>query len=177
MFSNLNGSSLWMTTPAFFYALFAGWKDRRFIVIGLGLLAIAVGIPVSRAVSGLWGSDWYSYQFERHINILPFYILMGMALWFGRKDKFVLACWAAIIPTALMLFTFAGVGFVQFGYRFQLDFMPFLFLLTAYAMGPDLRWHHKLMIVLSVLLNLWGVLWLYHFEPTHAFGILQWSSF
>jgi hypothetical protein len=100
-----------------------------------------------------------------------------MALWFGRKDKFILACWAAILPTALMLFTFAGTGWAQFGYRFQLDFMPFLFLLTAYAMGPDLKWHHKGMIILSVLLNLWAILWVYQFEPNASFGITGWTSF
>jgi hypothetical protein len=55
--------------------------------------------------------------------------------------------------------------------------MPFLFLLTAYAMGPDLKWQHKAMIVLSVLLNLWAIVWIYHFEPNHTFDILQWTSF
>jgi hypothetical protein len=177
LLSNLGGSAIWTTTPAFFYALFAGWKDRRYVIGGILLLALAVGIVVSRAVSGLWDSDWHTYTFERHINILPFYVVMGMALWFGRKDKFIMACWAAIIPTALMLFTFAGTGFSQYGYRFQLDFMPFLFLLTAYAMGPDLKWHHKLFIVLSVIFTSWGILWEFQFEPDHAFGIDQWRSF
>ncbi len=175
--SNIGGSALWLTTPAFFYALFYGYRDKRLLIAGLVLLGMAVAIVVSRAVSGLWDSDWHTYQFPRHINIIPFYILIGAALWFGRKDKFVMACWAAILPTALMLFTFAGTGFAQFGYRFSLDFMPFLFLLTAYAMGPDLKWHHKTLIMLSVLLNFWGILWIYQFEPNHAFGIEFWQSY
>jgi hypothetical protein len=175
--SNNYGSAIWVTTPAFLWALFAGWKDRRVVLVAGTLLLIATGIVVSKTVSGLWDSDWYTYQFPRHLNILPFYIVIAMALWFGRKDKFVMACWAAILPTALMLFTFAGTGWVQFGYRFQLDFMPFLFLLTAYAMGPDLKWHHKALIALSVLLNLWAILWIYQFEPNHTFDIAQWTSF
>lgn len=175
--SNLNGSAIWITTPAFFYALFAGWKNQKAILVGAALLGLGVAFVVLRAMTGLWDSHWYSEQLPRHLNILPFYIVIAMALWFGRKDKFVMACWAAILPTALMLFTFAGTGWAQFGYRFQLDFMPFLFLLTAYAMGPDLKWHHKAMIVLSVLLNLWAILWVYQFEPHQAFGIIHWTSF
>jgi hypothetical protein len=175
--SNLNGSAIWLTTPAFFYALFAGWKSRAAIVVGVSLLVVGISFVVLRALSGLWDSGFYREQLPMHLNILPFYVVIGMALWFGRKDRFIVACWAAIIPTALMLFTFAGTGWVQFGYRFQLDFMPFLFLLTAYAMGPDLKWHHKAMIILSVLLNLWAILWIYQFEPNHTFGIAQWTSF
>jgi hypothetical protein len=55
--------------------------------------------------------------------------------------------------------------------------MPFLFLLTSYAMGPDLKWHHKSMIVLSVLLNAWAIAWMYHFEPNATFGITEWSNY
>ena len=167
-----SGMAIWATTPAYFIALFNRVRDARLLIAGIILLGIAVGIPTVRAISGLWDSDWYDYTFPSHLNILPFYILIAAALWFSRRDKFALACWAAIISTALMLFTFAGTGFAQFGYRFSLDYMPFLFLLTAHTIGKDMKWYHKLLIGLSVLANLWGVLWLYHF--TYEFPDKTW---
>ena len=175
--SNLNGMAIWVTTPAFFYALFNGVRDRRLIGLGVVLIVLATGLLVSRAVAGYWGYDWATQTFPNGINLLPFYFLIGLAIWAGRKDKLVMACWAAIIPTALMLFTFAGTGFSQFGYRFSLDFMPFLFLLTARAMGDELKWHHKSLIGLSVLVNMAGVLWTYQFERYHTFGVERWTSF
>jgi hypothetical protein len=156
------GMAIWATTPAFLIALFNRVRDPRVLIVGIALALIAVGIPLVRAISGLWDSDWYDYRFPSHINILPFYILIAAALWFSRRDKFALACWAAILPTALMLFTFAGTGFAQFGYRFSLDYMPFLFLLTAHTIGNDMKWHHKLLILLSVFVNFMGILWSYH---------------
>ncbi len=75
-----------------------------------------------------------------------------------------------------MLFTFAGTGFAQFGYRFSLDFMPFLFLLTIKGMGEELSWHQKALILASVVVNLWGVVWINKFDQTQYLG-LHWSSF
>ena len=75
-----------------------------------------------------------------------------------------------------MLFTFAGTGFSQFGYRFALDFMPFLFLLTIKAMGNDLKWHHKSLIGASIVANLWGVLWIHQFAQ-NGFLDLEWVRF
>ena len=42
-------------------------------------------------------------------------------------------------------------------YRYALDFYPFLLILAFLGMGGRLRWYHKLLIILSVLVNLWGV--------------------
>jgi|FLYL01.1.fsa_nt_gi hypothetical protein len=187
--STWGGMAVWATTPAWFLAFFNRVRDYRLIAAGIALAVLATSIPIMRAVSGLWGSDWQTYTFPSidiawfyeegipiPLNTVPFFVLIGAAVWFGRRDKFVLACWAAVIPTALMLFTFAGTGFAQFGYRFSLDYMPFLFLLTAHAIGRDAAWYHKALIVLAVLVNLWGVLWTYHFEPNHVGG-LTWTTF
>ena len=171
-----SGMALWATTPAFFYALFNQVRDRRLVIIGVGIIAVTTAIIISRAVASYWDVGWATYTFPLHINIAPFYLLIAAAIFVGRKDKLVLACWAAIIPTALMLFTFAGTGFSQFGYRFALDFMPFLFLLTIKAMGNDLKWHHKSLIGASIVANLWGVLWIHQFAQ-NGFLDLEWVRF
>ena len=84
-----------------------------------------------------------------------------------------IACWSAIMPIVMTVFFFAGTGFAQFGYRFSLDFFPFLFLLIVKGIGDDLRWHHKLLILLGVIVNLWGVVWLYQFDAHHYLA-LRW---
>ncbi len=172
---SFSGMAMWSTTPAFFYALFYGIRSKLIIALAAALLFIAVAIVISRAVAAAWELDWATQEFPLRANVWPFYLLIALAVYFGRKDKLVLACWSAILPITLMLFTFAGTGFAQFGYRFSLDFLPFLFLLTVKAMGDDLKWHHKLLIVTSIAINLWGVLWIYQFDP-HQFLDLRWVA-
>lgn len=82
----------------------------------------------------------------------------------GIRSRLALACWLAIIPTALLIFTKSGTGWTQFGYRYALDFYPFLLLLAFKGMPDKLRWYHKLLIVLGVLVNKWGVLFINKLE-------------
>jgi hypothetical protein len=99
-----NGLAIWITTPAFIYAFFAGIRNR-----------IAIG------------------------------------------------CWLSIVLIALVDFCHGTWGFTQFGYRFALDFYPFLFLLTVKGIGDKIRWYHITLIVIGIIVNLWGVLWTYKF--------------
>jgi hypothetical protein len=100
--------------------------------------------------------------------------LAGMSIWITTpafvyaffadiRNKVALACWSGIIPIALCLFTKNGTGWTQFGYRYAMDFYPFLLLLTVKGVGNEIRWHHKILICLGILVNLWGVLWINKF--------------
>ena len=82
----------------------------------------------------------------------------------GIRNKLSLACWLAIIPTAFLIFIKSGTGWMQFGYRYALDFYPFLLLLTLRGIGEELKWYHKVLIIAGVLVNLWGVLFINKFE-------------
>lgn len=99
-----NGMAIWLTTPAFIYAFFAGIKNR-----------LAIG------------------------------------------------CWITIILIAFVDFCHGTWGFAQFGYRYAVDFYPFLFLLTIKGIGDAIKWHHKILIILGIIVNLWGVLWIHKF--------------
>ncbi len=113
-------------------------------------------------------------DFPLGLEYYPFALLIVSGLIAGLRDKFILACWAAIIPTGLMIFTYAiSGGWLSFADRFALDYYPFLFLLTIRAMGSDLKWHHKALIGLGIVANLWGVLWIYQFHPKGFLG-LEW---
>jgi uncharacterized membrane protein len=66
-----------------------------------------------------------------------------------------LAAFAISLPA--MIYT--ATGWVQFGYRYALDYLPFLFIAIASGlqrMPKILAW---ILIVLSVLVNIWGVYW------------------
>ncbi|MBW1769222.1 MAG: hypothetical protein JRJ65_19525 [Deltaproteobacteria bacterium] len=99
-----NGMAIWLTTPAFIYAFFAGIKNR-----------LAIG------------------------------------------------CWITIILIAFVDFCHGTWGFAQFGYRYAVDFYPFLFILTIKGIGDEIKWHHKILIILGIIVNLWGVLWIHKF--------------
>lgn len=94
--------------------------------------------------------------------------MSGMAIWFTTpaflfalkskiKDKVTLSSWLGILSIAAIIFTNAATGW-GFGYRYAVDFYPFLFLLTVRGMGSDLKWYHKILIILGVIVNLVGVL-------------------
>ncbi|MGB3051810.1 MAG: hypothetical protein WBB42_12475 [Polyangiales bacterium] len=66
----------------------------------------------------------------------------GLALWFSspnllwslspkKLDATTLALWAGVLPTAFCTLLYQNTGWIQFGYRFSLDYLPLLFVLVA----------------------------------------------
>ncbi len=178
------GLSFWATTPAFLYAFVAGVKSKAviralavFVALALAVLVLSSG--PSDASPGGFELDAFPVDVDLRYGIeyYPFALLILFGLTIGLRDRFVLACWSAIIPIGLMLFTYAfSGGWPQFGDRFALDYYPFVFLLVVRAVGSDLRWHHKLLIALAIMINLWGVLWIFHFNANDFLG-LEWVRF
>jgi 4-amino-4-deoxy-L-arabinose transferase-like glycosyltransferase len=99
---------------------------------------------------------------------------MGLGLFFttpafvyvfkGPWDRLSKKAALAVLFILPVLITHGTVGFTQFGYRFSLDFTPFLMLLTAKGMREKLGWSEKTLIVLSLLVNLWGVVSMIRFN-------------
>ena len=83
----------------------------------------------------------------------PAFIYIFKGPWTSLSKKAALAV-LCILP---ILITHGTVGFTQFGYRFSLDFTPFLLLLTAKGMRDKLGWSEKTLIIISILINLWGI--------------------
>lgn len=174
----LSGMAIWATTPAFFVALFARVRDARVAIGGALALAVAVGLIIGQEVSDLWNAGLEDVDVPLGLNLLPFWVMIGVAAYSGHRarDRLVIACWAAIIPIAFTLFLFAATGWAQFGYRYALDFYPFLFLLVVRAANERMRWYVVALILASIIVNLWGVVWLYHFQPNN-FLDLEWETF
>jgi hypothetical protein len=161
------GMAIWVTTPPFLYSMFAGVRHRAVVTIGAVALAAAAAVIMARGIGRAWDAAWATAEIPYGIHLLPFWAMIGVAVFFAlrNRDRLIAACWAAIIPTALFVFTFAATGWAQFGYRYALDFTPFLWLLAVRAIGDEIRWHHKLLIGIGVAVNLMGVLWIYAFAP------------
>jgi hypothetical protein len=74
------------------------------------------------------------------------------------KDHVVRASWLAIALTLIPIVTYYGIGYVQFGYRYSLDFMPFLMLLVARGLPPVMTRASMALIAASVIINIWGAI-------------------
>jgi len=76
-------------------------------------------------------------------------------------DPLHVGLWLSIALVQLPSLLYFNTGSYQFGYRFALDWLPLGLLLVALGTGGKLRWWGKALIVVSVLMHLWGVLWMY----------------
>jgi hypothetical protein len=115
-------------------------------------------------------------------NEFPFFKpgMGGLAIWFttpaflyslraSLKEKMNLLSWLSIGLISLIIFSHGTTGFAQFGYRFAVDFYPFLILLVIKGITrKDLAWHHWLLLIMGISVNLWGVLFI---------NKLDWASF
>jgi len=88
------------------------------------------------------------------------------ALWSGFRDHAVQLLWLAAALVAVPVFLYYGGGYVQYGFRYSLDFTPFLVALMAMGSSRWKGWPERLLVVVSVASVAYGVLW-------HSFTYLQ----
>lgn len=71
------------------------------------------------------------------------------------KDKLQKNLFLGALAISLIDFMHYMQGWVQFGYRFSLDFLPFLLIILALRFKPNKKYFFLLLI--SILVNFWGV--------------------
>ncbi len=134
---------------------------------------------------GLFSTHYWPRNFSVFFLSLPWVLSSspfiritrhGLALWFTtpnllwslfpkRVDGTLLALWVAVVPTALCTLSYQNTGWIQFGYRFALDYMPLLFVIIALGR----RRFGKLFIacaVFSIIVNAFGAV---TFDRFHQF--------
>lgn len=129
-----------------------GWFSPIHIPANLYILLIRAPEPVKREVG----------EFALEFPYLKANYL-GMAIWFtsplflylllAKWEKFTFSVIGGLIATSGPSLFYWGLGAVQFGARYSLDFLPLLFLilLTAFKKGlPDFA---KLLITLGIIFN------------------------
>jgi len=89
-----------------------------------------------------WG---LSIIYTSPLLLLPFFFMPISLFW-----KEIISILAIAIPN----FTYYGIGYAQYGYRYALDFYPFLLLILLRFLKGKLELSHKALIAYSVLFNL-----------------------
>ncbi len=80
------------------------------------------------------------------------------AAWAGFRDRTAQLLWITAALVAVPVFLYYGGGFVQYGFRYSLDFTPFLVALMAIA---SRRWAARpahILIVASIVSGVYGLL-------------------
>jgi hypothetical protein len=78
----------------------------------------------------------------------------------GVRNQLTRPLWAAAILVAIpVLLYYGGGGAVTYGYRYALDFIPFLVVLVAIAARTRFGALEKALIVLSVFFVGYGIVW------------------
>lgn len=83
-------------------------------------------------------------------------IFIGL-LWPRERPGLHGALWLTVAAAAIPGLLYQNTGWVQFGYRFALDFMPYLFALLAIGARPlskTARW----LIIIGIIINLFGAI-------------------
>ena len=83
--------------------------------------------------------------------------LFALLLWPRRRPRLHPILWLTTAATALPGFFYQNTGYVQFGYRFSLDYTPYLLLLLAAGAFP-IRRLFLLLGLAGVAVNTWGAL-------------------
>lgn len=88
------------------------------------------------------------------------------ALLVRRKSALKQAAWLAIALVTIPLFLHYSQGWKQFGYRFLLDYAPFLIILTALGFADNSSPLHRRaqlgLVAMSIVVGFWGVIWAHH---------------
>jgi hypothetical protein len=78
-----------------------------------------------------------------------------------RIDRATAGATVAVLAIAIVNLMHFSQGWVQFGYRFSNDFVPFALILVALGASRLGRWWPILavLVALSIVINFWGVMW------------------
>ncbi|GAC1356207.1 MAG: hypothetical protein NVSMB31_16820 [Vulcanimicrobiaceae bacterium] len=82
---------------------------------------------------------------------------LALAFWARRPAGFVVALWVSVLLVAAPDFLYYLNGWYQFGMRHALDFVPFLWVLMAYAVRDRFPPWGVLAICWSAAVGMWGV--------------------
>lgn len=86
----------------------------------------------------------------------PIFIILYRSF---SKKTIPLFSWASIFSLSIPILLYYTTGGAQYGYRFIMDFLPFLIILMIEATKGRFRKYEFLLILISVIVNLRGIFW------------------
>ena len=117
----------------------------RNLAVALTLLPSFSATPPHLSISGHGLALWLTTP------------ILLLVLWPRQKPPLHRALWLTVALVALPTLFYQNSGWFQFGYRFALDYIVFLFLLIAMG-GRPLTRVVKALIIAGILINLFGAL-------------------
>ncbi|MNR75445.1 hypothetical protein D3C72_60750 [compost metagenome] len=105
-------------------------------------------------------SEGFPYIRPYHVGGLSLLMTTPAFLWAIKArgwNWLSVGSWLAVVGIALPILLHGDIGGAQFGYRYAMDFYPFLLLLMIRGMGDRLTFEQGLAIGLSLLVNAWGI--------------------
>ncbi len=152
-------------------------QDLRYVPGNLAIMLLGVPHLLPACDAGIPRTPWsevgcgWLVPDPRGMSVLlasPAYLLALPALRLLR-DRRVAGAFLATLAIAFVNLMHFSQGWVQFGYRFSLDFLPFLLVALAFGterlLGPPdapRRWAMALaigLVVASVGIQAWGIAW------------------
>lgn len=126
---------------------------------------------------GLFDLHYFGRNLAVALTLLPDFLLRppyvsisghGLALWLTTPALFLLlwprdrnrwhrVVWACVAAIALWTLSYQNSGWIQFGYRFSLDYMVLLVVLLAIG-GRPLGRISRALIVIGIVVNLFGAI-------------------
>jgi len=77
-----------------------------------------------------------------------------------KRDPIIIATWLGLLSTLIPLWHYHNTGSLQFGWRYLFDAAPMWIILLAAGMQKVTRLKQGLILV-SMAINLWGMLWMF----------------
>ena len=103
----------------------------------------------------------------------------GMAIWFtsplfvylivAKRKNYTTSAVLAILILGVLSSIYSGTGSSQYGYRYSLDFLPFLFLILLSSFKTGLPTFAKLLIALGIIFNCVYMLSIWNSYPLFSF--------
>ena len=99
---------------------------------------------------GFGGAIWWSS---------PFLIFL---LWFGARDRVLkYTAWTAIVVLTFLLWIHGNPGGWQFGYRYAMTLLPWMFIVLLENSPKKITWYEWLAYIVSFVVNLYAT-YLFH---------------
>jgi hypothetical protein len=80
-----------------------------------------------------------------------------------EKKWWIIGAWVSVALSVILLSLYSNTGAAQFGYKYVLDFIVPLMMLLAAVLGKKSSWIFRTLVLISVLINGFGVWWFIHF--------------
>jgi hypothetical protein len=120
--------------------------------IGRNLYAMLMSMPKQ--------VDSFPFIQPRNLGGLSIFLTTPAFLWAFRAHRpswFVVGAWISILAITVPIILHADPGGAEFGYRYAIDFYPFVFLLMIHGMRGRMNAERWAAMALCFLVNIWGM--------------------